>query len=211
MLVIGTGVDQYPKTHNPARWTLHPSSRISSSNVPGPPACPAAEARGRFPAKAARAIIPLLSQVPGDHMTVVAGAGAELILLAFKYFYLFIVFGCAGSSLPRGLFSRWGERGRLSGCGTQASHCSSFSCCGARALGCVGSVVAQRLSCSTARGIFPDPGSSPCLLHWQADSLPLSHLQSSLSYETSLLSSKHRRPSNLANPVGPSVLYLVGP
>ena len=26
-----------------------------------------------------------------------------------------------------------------------------------------------------ACGIFPDQGSNPCLLHWQADSLPLSH------------------------------------
>ena len=24
-------------------------------------------------------------------------------------------------------------------------------------------------------GVFPDQGSNPCLLHWQADSLPLSH------------------------------------
>ena len=32
------------------------------------------------------------------------------------------------------------------------------------------------LSCSTACGIFPDQGSNPGPLHWQADSLPLSHL-----------------------------------
>ena len=31
------------------------------------------------------------------------------------------------------------------------------------------------LSCSIACGIFPDQGSNSCLLHWQADSLPLSH------------------------------------
>ena len=36
-------------------------------------------------------------------------------------------------------------------------------------------VVAHRLSCAVAHGIFPDQGSNPCLLHWQADSLPLSH------------------------------------
>ena len=29
--------------------------------------------------------------------------------------------------------------------------------------------------CSMARGIFPDQGLNPCLLHWQAESLPLSH------------------------------------
>ena len=33
----------------------------------------------------------------------------------------------------------------------------------------------HRLGCSTACGIFPDQGLNPCLLHWQADSLPLSH------------------------------------
>ena len=31
------------------------------------------------------------------------------------------------------------------------------------------------LSCSSACGIFLDQGSNPCLLHWQVDSLPLSH------------------------------------
>ena len=36
-------------------------------------------------------------------------------------------------------------------------------------------VVVRGLSCSKACGIFPDQGSNPHLLHWQADSLPLSH------------------------------------
>ena len=31
------------------------------------------------------------------------------------------------------------------------------------------------LTCSVACGIFPDQGSNPSLLHWQTDSLPLSH------------------------------------
>ena len=31
------------------------------------------------------------------------------------------------------------------------------------------------LSCSSACGIFPGQGSNPCLLHWQVDSLALSH------------------------------------
>ena len=35
--------------------------------------------------------------------------------------------------------------------------------------------MAHGLSCSKACGILPDQGSNPCLLHWQADSLPLSH------------------------------------
>ena len=36
-------------------------------------------------------------------------------------------------------------------------------------------VVAHRLSCSAAYGIFLDQGSKPSLWHWQADSLPPSH------------------------------------
>ena len=36
-------------------------------------------------------------------------------------------------------------------------------------------VVACGLNCSAACGIFPGQGSNPRLLHWQADSLPLSH------------------------------------
>ena len=44
---------------------------------------------------------------------------------------------------------------------------------GSRRAGSV--VVAHGLSCSTACGIFPDQGSNPCPLHWQADSQPLCH------------------------------------
>ena len=36
-------------------------------------------------------------------------------------------------------------------------------------------VVAHRPSRSAAHGIFPDQGSNPCPLHWQADSQPLCH------------------------------------
>ena len=36
-------------------------------------------------------------------------------------------------------------------------------------------IVAHGPSCSAACGIFPDQGSNPCLLHWQADSQPLCH------------------------------------
>ena len=36
-------------------------------------------------------------------------------------------------------------------------------------------VVAHGPSCYAACGIFPDQGSNPCPLHWQADSQPLRH------------------------------------
>ena len=46
---------------------------------------------------------------------------------------------------------------------------------------CAGSaVVAHGRSCSAACGIFPDQGSNPCPLHWQADSQPLRHQGSPL-------------------------------
>ena len=44
---------------------------------------------------------------------------------------------------------------------------------GSRRTGSV--VVAHGPSCSAACGIFPDQGSNPCPLHWQADSQPLCH------------------------------------
>ena len=42
-------------------------------------------------------------------------------------------------------------------------------------------VVAHGPCCSTACGIFPDQGSNPCPLHWQADSQPLCHQRSPVS------------------------------
>ena len=44
---------------------------------------------------------------------------------------------------------------------------------GSRRAGSV--VVAHGPNCSVACGIFPDQGSNPCPLHWQADSQPLRH------------------------------------
>ena len=44
---------------------------------------------------------------------------------------------------------------------------------GSRRAGSV--IVAHGPSCSAAHGIFPDQGSNPCPLHWQADSQPLCH------------------------------------
>ena len=62
----------------------------------------------------------------------------------------------------------------------------SFRSCGTWAqslLQSPGSVVgAQGLRCSTTCGVFPGQGSNPCLLHWQADSLPLSHQGSPNKY-----------------------------
>ena len=97
----------------------------------------------------------------------------------YLFIYLFIYFGCAGPCLLQEVFP---------GHGATASVCGGFSCCRAWGLGCMGSLVAvprlqstgsvvamDRLSWSTACGIFPNQGSNPCLLNWQVDSLSLSH------------------------------------
>ena len=119
-------------------------------------------------------------------------------LMAFKNVLLFntltvylFTFGCAGSLLLHWLFSRCGERGLLSSCSACASHCGSFFCCGAQALGRPG-----LSSCCTWAQQLRFPGSRAqaqwlwhtslvapwhvgcsqnlCLLYWQLDSLPLS-------------------------------------
>ena len=59
---------------------------------------------------------------------------------------------CAGLSLSRPLLLR----------STGSRHTGSV-------------IVAHGPSCSVACGIFPDQGSNPCPLHWQADSQPLRH------------------------------------
>ena len=46
--------------------------------------------------------------------------------------------------------------------------------------------MAHGLSCSTTSGIFLDQGLNRCLLHWQADSFPLSHQGSLLLWVLSL-------------------------
>ena len=60
--------------------------------------------------------------------------------------------------------------------GHSSSRCAGLSLSwrtGSRRAGSV--VVAHGPSCSAACGIFPDQGSNPCPLHWQADSQPLCH------------------------------------
>ena len=54
-----------------------------------------------------------------------------VLMEIYIFIILFIYFGLL-SSLA---FSHCSEQGLLSSCGAQASHCSSFSCCAARAPG----------------------------------------------------------------------------
>ena len=105
-------------------------------------------------------------------LRVLASGSAENTAISYlkkkKKSYLFI-FGCAGSSLLCGLFSGCRAWGLLS-CFCAAYPCGGCSVWEPETLGSRAAVVVNGLSCSMARGIFPDQGLNPCLLHWQVDS-----------------------------------------
>ena len=110
--------------------------------------------------------------------------------------HLFVfIFGCAGCSLLSWLFPSCRGQGLLSSGGAgfslqcllllQSMHSRvnrlqqlwhNDSVAAALRLQSTGSVVVTHwLSCSVACGVFPNQGLNLCLLHWQLDSLPLSH------------------------------------
>ena len=75
---------------------------------------------------------------------------------------------CAGLSLSWPLVLR-SAGSRCAGSAIVAHGPSCFAACGPSCSATCGP------SCSAACGIFPDQGSNPCPLHWQADSQPLRH------------------------------------
>ena len=62
----------------------------------------------------------------------------------FGFIYLLFIFGRVGALLLHVGFLQLRGAGATLGRGARASHCSGFSCCGARALGAWASVVAAR-------------------------------------------------------------------
>ena len=119
-----------------------------------------------------------------------------------KYFFKFI-FGCAGSSLLHELFSSC-SKCRLLFIAVLGHLIAVASLVVERKLYSTSSVaVVHRLICSEAYGIFLNQGLNLWLLHWQADSLPLSH-QGNL--EDFLLTQILRGPLDLNQKlrVGPS-------
>ena len=102
----------------------------------------------------------------------------NIVLVLFFFFYKFIylfIFGCVGSSFLCEGFLQLRRAGATLHRGARACHCHGLSLrsTGSRRAGSV--AVAHGPSCSTACGIFPDQGSNPCPLHWQAGSQPLCH------------------------------------
>ena len=93
----------------------------------------------------------------------------------FYFYYLFYLWLCWVFVSVRGLSPVAASGGHSS------SRCAGLSLSrplllwstGSRRAGSV--IVAHGPSCSAACEIFPDQGSNPCPLHWQADSQPLRH------------------------------------
>ena len=91
-----------------------------------------------------------------------------------KFIYLFLAVFWV-------IVSVWGLSLVLASGGHSSSRCAGLSLSwplllrstGSRRAGSV--IVAHGPSCSAACGIFPDQGSNPYPLHWQADSQPLRH------------------------------------
>ena len=93
-----------------------------------------------------------------------------------KFIYLFIhLWLCWVFVSVRGLSPVAASGGRSSSrcAGLSLSRPLLLRSTGSRRAGSV--VVAHGTSRSAACGIFPDQGSNPCPLHWQADSQPLRH------------------------------------
>ena len=101
--------------------------------------------------------------------------GGGVLFYLFIYLFIYYFWLCWVFVSVRGLSLVAASGGHSS------SRCTglSLSCplllrsTGSRHAGSV--VVARGPSCSAACGIFPDQGSNPCALHWQADSQPRRH------------------------------------
>ena len=98
------------------------------------------------------------------------------IIYLFIYFWLhWVLVSVRGLSLV----AASGDHSSSRCAGLSLSRPFLLRSTGSRHAGSV--VVAHGPSCSVACGIFPDQGSNPCPLHWQADSQPLHH-QGSLAW-----------------------------
>ena len=99
----------------------------------------------------------------------------------FLFIYLFIyLWLCWVFISVQGLSLVAASRGHSSSrcVGLSLSRLLLLQSTGSRGVGSV--IVAHGPSRSAACGIFPDQGSNPCPLHWQADSQPLRHQGSPL-------------------------------
>ena len=122
-------------------------------------------------------IVGIRAQAKWQEVAVAAGAILVLGHHFLKNNFIYIFLGCAGPSLLLGLLSSWVERGLLLLViqGLLFLLSAGSGACGLCSCSSPALVVAHRPSSSAARGVFLDQGLNPCLLHWQVDSLSLSH------------------------------------
>ena len=92
--------------------------------------------------------------------------------LCWVFIALWLFSSCGGlTSLQRtGCSLRWSLLLPSTGCRAHGPEGEVPALWGAGS-----AAVALGLCCSAARGILPDRGSNPCLLHWQVDFSPVSH------------------------------------
>ena len=136
-----------------------------------------------------------MNDVPGSAiLTLACLRGLERFSgLFFIYLFIYLkfiyIYGCVGWVFVsvRGLSLVAASGGHSSSrcAGVSPSRPLLLRCTGSRRAGSV--VVAHGPSYSAACGIFPDQGSNPCPLHWQADSQPLRHQGSPQAYFLNLL------------------------
>ena len=82
---------------------------------------------------------------------------SQLLQFFFFFFNFYLFLTALGIHCCTQAFPSCSKRGLPSSLGVQASHCG-------------GPLVELRLSCLTACGFFPEQGSNPCPLPYQADS-----------------------------------------
>ena len=112
------------------------------------------------------------------------GLSLGFLFFFFNFIYLFIIYFwlCWVFVSVRGLSLVAASGGHSSSrcAGLSLSRPLLLRSTGSKRAGSV--VVAHGPSCSAACGIFPDQGSNPCPLHWQADSQPLRHQGSPMGF-----------------------------
>ena len=94
---------------------------------------------------------------------------------SFYFFFKFLFLAVLGLRFCARAFSSCSKWGHSSSrcAGPSLSRPLLLRSMGSRRAG--SAIVAHGPSCSAACGVFPDQGSNPCPLHWQADSQPLRH------------------------------------
>ena len=120
----------------------------------------------------------LISNYPVEFFWMEGSSGCQAHFFSsfFKNFYLFIYLWLCWvfvSVLGLSLFAASGGHSSSQCVGLSLSWPLLLRSTGSRREG--SAIVAHGPSCSAACGIFPDQGSNPCPLRWQADSQPLRH------------------------------------